>query len=205
MSNDTSSGYHPQTMGFLVGEVRRVTGRPFSRFFAEEIAGPLGADFHIGLPRSEYGRVSNVVPWPPLDAPPADPSSVAYKTMNNGVLKDIREVWGDAWRQADLPAANGHGNARSVARLQWVVANGGEVGGVRLLSPRTIARIFEVQAEGNDLVIGAPLKMGIGYGLPQRETLPFLPDGRICLWGGAGGSMAIVDVDRRIALAFVRH
>jgi CubicO group peptidase (beta-lactamase class C family) len=202
----TASGYHAHTMGFLVGEVvRRLTGRRFGRFFAEEISGPLGADFHIGLPRSEYTRVANVVPWPPLDPPPLDPSSVAFKSTNNGVLKDIKGAWTDAWRQADLSAANGHGNARSVARLQSVVANGGEVGGVRLLSPATIARIFEVQADGRDLVIGAPLKLGIGYGLPQPDTLPFLPDGRICLWGGAGGSMVINDIDRRMTLAYVMN
>jgi CubicO group peptidase (beta-lactamase class C family) len=92
-----------------------------------------------------------------------------------------------------------------VARLQSVVANGGEVGGVRLLSPRTIARIFEVQADGRDLVIGEPLRMGIGYNLPQRQTLPFIPDRRICLWGGAGGSMVIVDVDRRMTLAYIMN
>ena len=150
--------------------------------------------------------MSNVVPWPQLDVTGGvDPSSVAYKTMTNGPPKDLRVFWGDAWRQADLPAANGHGNARSVARLQSVVANGGEVGGVRLLSPHIIARIFEVQADGRDLVIGAPLKTGIGYGLPQRETLPFIPDGRICLWGGAGGSFVIIDVDRRMTLAYVMN
>ena len=204
----TASGYHPQTVGFLVGEVvRRITGRRFGRFFAEEIAGPLGADFHIGLARSEFARVSNVVPWPVTHdvTGGADTSSVSYKTNSNAGLKDLRDVWSDAWRQADLPAANGHGNARSVARLQTVVANGGAVGGLRLLSPRTIARIFEVQADGRDLVIGAPMKMGIGYGLPQRETLPFIPDRRICLWGGAGGSMVIIDVDRRMTLAYIMN
>ncbi len=204
----TASGYHAQTMGFLVGEVvRRITGRRFGRFFAEEIAGPLGADFHIGLARSEFARVSNVVPWPPqpLDDATVDPNSVPFKTMSNGALKNIRDAWGDAWRLAELPAANGHGNARSVARLQSVVANGGAVGGVRLLSPHTIERIFEVQADGCDLVIGVPLKMGIGYGLPQRQTLPFIPDRRICVWGGAGGSMVIVDVDRQMTLAYIMN
>lgn len=76
---------------------------------------------------------------------------------------------------------------------------------MRLLSPNTIASIFNVQADGRDLVIGAPLKMGIGYGLPQQGTLPFLPEGRICLWGGAGGSFVIVDVDRRMTLAYVMN
>jgi CubicO group peptidase (beta-lactamase class C family) len=203
----TASGYHSYTMGFLVGElVRRVTGRRFGRFFAEEIAGPLGADFHIGLARSEFGRVSNPVPWPQLDVTDgADSSSVAYKTMTNGPPKDLRVIRDDAWRQADLPAANGYGNARSVAHLQSVVANGGEVAGVRLLSPRTIASIFKVQADGCDLVIGSPLKMGIGYALPQHQTLPFIPDRRVCLWGGAGGSFVIVDVDRRMTLAYVMN
>jgi CubicO group peptidase (beta-lactamase class C family) len=204
----TASGYHPHTIGFLVGEVvRRITGRRFGRFFAEEIAGPLGADFHIGLARSEFARVSNVAPWPVTHdvTGGADTSSVSYKTNSNAGLKDIRDVWSDAWRQAELPSANGHGNARSVARLQSVIANRGVVGGVRLLSQRTIARIFEVQAEGRDLVIGAPMKMGIGYSLPERETLPFIPDGRICLWGGAGGSMVIVDVDRRMTLAYIMN
>jgi CubicO group peptidase (beta-lactamase class C family) len=204
----TASGYHAHTMGFLVGEVvRRITGCPFGRFFAEEIAGPLGADFHIGLARSEFARVSNVVPWPPqpLDDTTADPKSVKFKTTTNGVLNNISDAWSDAWRQADLPAANGHGNARSAALLQSVVANGGEVRGLRLLSPRNIARIFEVQAEGVDLVIGEPLKLGIGYGLPQRQTVPFLPDRQVCFWGGAGGSMVIVDVDRRMTLAYVMN
>jgi CubicO group peptidase (beta-lactamase class C family) len=204
----TASGYHSQTMGFLVGEVvRRITGRRVGRFFAEEIAGPLGADFHIGLDRSEFARVSNVVPWPPQ--PPGDatvdPNSVQFKTTTNGVLENISDAWSEAWREADLPSANGHGNARSVARLQSVVANGGEVGCVQLLSPRTIARIFEVHADGRDLVIVERLKMGIGYGLPQRQTLPFIPDRRICLWGGAGGAMVIVDVDRRMTLAYVMN
>lgn len=203
----TASGYHPLTVGYLVGEVvRRITGRSFGRFFAEEIAGPLGADFHIGLPRSEFARVSNIVPWPPIDVTSgADPGSISFKTNSNSGLRDLRDVWSDGWRQAEIPAANGHGNARSVALLQSVVANGGTVGGVRLLSPCTIARIFEIQADGRDLVIGAPTKMGIGYGLPQRETLPFIPDCRICLWGGAGGSMVIVDVDRRMTLAYVMN
>ncbi|MGO9466444.1 MAG: serine hydrolase, partial [Isosphaeraceae bacterium] len=60
----------------------------------------------------------------------------------------------ERWRRADIGAANGHGNARSVARLQSAVACGGEVDGVRLLSPQTIDRIFEVQSDGIDLVIG---------------------------------------------------
>jgi CubicO group peptidase (beta-lactamase class C family) len=202
----TDSGYHVLTIGFLVGEiVRRITGRRFGRFFAEEIAGPLGADFYIGLARPELARVANVVPWPPpAGTTTMDPNSVAFKTMNSG-LKDIRDTWRDDWREAEIPAANGHGNARSVARIQSVVSCGGEVDGVRLLSPKTINRIFEVQSDTIDLVLGIRLKIGVGYGLPWPEVLPFVPEGRGCFGAGAGGSLVLADADRRLTVAYVMN
>jgi hypothetical protein len=80
------------------------------------------------------------------------------------------------------------------------------VGGVRLLSPRTIDRIFEVQSHTVDLVMGIPVRMGVGYGLlPLPDVLPFLPEGRICDWGGWGGSLALIDVDRRMTFAYVMN
>ncbi len=69
--------------------------------------------------------------------------------------------------------------------------------GVRLLSPQTIDRIFEVQSNGIDLVLGTPLKWGVGYGLG--------PEGRVCSWGGAGGSLMIIDADRRMTFAYVMN
>ena len=109
------------------------------------------------------------------------------------------------WRWADIGAANGHGNARSVARLQSAVACGGEVDGVRLLSRKTIDRIFEVQSDGIDLVLGYRLKIGVGYGLPWPEVLPFVPEGRVCFGSGAGGSMVIADADRRLTVAYAMN
>ena len=91
-----------------------------------------------------------------------------------------------------------------MARIQSIVACGGEVDGVRLLSPLTIDRIFEPQAEGTDLVLGVPLRMGLGYGLPVA-TLPFIPPGRVCFWGGWGGSIVIVDTDRRLCFAYMMN
>ena len=195
----TASGYHMLTYGHLIGEViRRITGQRLGEFFAAHIAGPLGADFHIGLPPSEFHRVANVVPAPaPSDPPQLDPNSVAFKTWTNPTMPGPEYHWTEGWRRADIGAANGHGNARSAARLQSAVACGGEVDGVRLLSPQTIDRIFEVQSDGIDLVIGIPLKIGVGYSL--------LPEGRVCCWGGTGGSLAIIDVDRRITFAYVMN
>ncbi len=202
------SGYHGLTYGHLIGElIRRITGQRLGEFLAAQIAGPLGADFYIGLPSSEFHRVANVVPplAPPMDLSQLDPNSTAFKTVTNPTLQ-AEWSWTERWRRADIGAANGHGNARSVARIQSAVACDGEVDGVRLLSPKTIDRIFEVQSNTVDLVIGIQLKMGVGYGLlPMPQVLPFLPDGRLCSWGGWGGSLVIADADRHMTFAYVMN
>jgi CubicO group peptidase (beta-lactamase class C family) len=205
----TASGYHALTFGHLIGEViRRITGQRLGEFFATQIAGPLGADFHIGLPPSEFPRVSKLVPWPPQPTYPAqlDPNGPAFKTFTGPDLSlNIERSWTERWRRADIGAVNGHGNARSVARIQSAVACGGEVDGIRLLSPRTINRIFEVQSDGIDLVLGDRLKIGVGYALPWPEVLPFVPEGRVCFGAGAGGSLVIADADRRMTFAYVMN
>jgi CubicO group peptidase (beta-lactamase class C family) len=203
----TASGYHALNQGHLVGEViRRVSGRSLGTFFAEEIARPLGADFHIGLSPSEFHRVANVVPPPPLpiDFAALDPDGAMLKTFSGPAL-DASESWTDEWRRAEIGAANGHGNARSVARIQSVISNGGEVDGIRLLSPRTIETIFEEQSNGMDLVLGVPLRFGIGYGLPLLETVPYIPEGRRCFWGGWGGSLVVNDLERRMTIAYMMN
>src|SRR3954467_9790878 len=97
----TAGGYHSVTFGFLVGEVvRRVTGRSLGTFFAEEVAGPLGADFHIGLAAEHDHRVGPLIPDPQGDKPP-------------GFLVGVSDSYPEAWRRAELPAINGYGNARS--------------------------------------------------------------------------------------------
>lgn len=201
----TASGYHALNMGHLVGEVvRRVTGTPLGEFVAREIAGPLGADFHIGLDPAEFGRVSDVVPPPPLpiDFGAMDPESVVIKTFT-GPAPDASVAWTEAWRRADIGAANGHGNARSVARIQSVVSHGGEIDGVRLLGPTGLDTIFELQSDGVDQVLGVPIRFGIGYGLPTPQTIPYLPEGRLCFWGGWGGSLVVNDLDRRTTIAYM--
>ena len=92
-----------------------------------------------------------------------------------------------------------------MARIQSAVACGGQVDGVRLLSPETIERIFEVQSDTVDRVLGMPLKLGVGYGLHMPQLLPFVPEGRVCFGTGAGGSMVIADVSRRMTIACVMN
>lgn len=202
----TSSGYHALNQGHLVGEViRRVTGRKLGEFFAAEVAGPLGIDFHIGLAESEFDRVATLTPPPPppWDLTALDPEMIVVKTFT-GPVASVQAVATPEWRMADIGAANGHGNARSVALAQSAISNGGVVNGTRLLSSDAIEEIFRVQADGVDQVLMVPVKFGIGYGLPN-ETVPHLPDRRICSWGGYGGSQIVNDLDNDMTVSYVMN
>ncbi|WP_378733434.1 serine hydrolase domain-containing protein [Nocardia brasiliensis] len=203
----TASGYHALNYGHLVGEViRRITGRTLGRFFAEELAGPLGADFHIGTAPEQHHRIAPLVPPPMLEFDMAllDQESILVKTLTSPLL-DINEANSTEWRQAEIGAVNGHGNARSVAQVQSLVACGGALGSRRLLSERTIDLIFEEQSNGADLALLLPLRFGIGYGLPQRQTAPQVPDGRVCWWAGLGGAIVVNDLDHRVTFAYTMN
>ena len=203
----SASGYHALNQGHMVGEIiRRITGKSLKQFVAEEIAGPLGADFQIGALERDWDRIADVVPPPPLpfDMDAIDMQSPAFKTMT-GPVPDAAAANTAGWRHADMGACNGHGNARSVARIMSALALGGEVDGIRLLGPETIDLIFDEQSNGVDLVLGVPLRFGIGYGLPILETVPYLPDERICFWGGWGGSVIAMDLGRRMTISYMMN
>jgi CubicO group peptidase (beta-lactamase class C family) len=203
----TASGYHATNFGHLIGElVRRITSKSLKQFIAEEIAGPLGADFQIGAVETDWDRIAPVVPPPPLpfDMSLLPPDSPTVKTLT-GPPVDASEANTPGWRRADMGAINGHGNARSVARILSVISRGGEVDGVRLLRPETIELIFREQANGIDVVLGVPLRFGIGFGLPQLDVLPYVPDEKICFWGGWGGSVIIMDVGRKMTISYMMN
>src|SRR5439155_14818224 len=196
-----ASGYHAITQGFLVGEVvRRVTGQSLGSFFAKEVAGPRGADFHIGLPPEADSRVADVIAPGPLPIPD-DPTEVLLKTFGNPPLR-AEVAWEEPWRRAEIPAANGHGNARSVAAVQSILSSGGTVGGNRYLSPAGCDVVFKEQSYGTDLILGVPVRLGIGYGLVSPE-MPLSPNPRACFWGGWGGSIVVNDLDARLTVAYV--
>jgi CubicO group peptidase (beta-lactamase class C family) len=201
----TASGYHAVTQGYLIGEIlRRITGESIGTWFAREVAKPLEADFFIGLPASEHHRVSDVIPPPPIDvaAMEGQVSDLMVKTFLNPPL-DASLAHQEWWRRAEIPAANGQGNARSVAAVQSIIAGRGEARGVRLLSPGATDAIFEVQAEGVDLVLGVPERMGMGYGLSNPPEMPGGP--RTCYWGGYGGSVIIMDQDAALTVCYVMN
>ena len=191
--------YHGLTFGTLVGEVvRRISGRTLGTFFREEVALPLGADFHIGLPASEHGRVAPILP-------PDDDGGFDVSFINT------REA-----RSAEIPAGNGHGNARSLARVMAALANGGELDGVRLLKRETIEGAITEQVYGMDGTIGRPYRRALGYilmspelsapmGLPSAfytdaDTMP-----RIFGHDGMGGAQAFCDLDRNVAWSYTMN
>ena len=201
----TGSGYHAVTQGYLIGEiVRRITGESIGTWFAREVAKPLDADFFIGLPASEDHRVSNVIPPPPIDvaAMGGQVSELMLKTFMNPPI-DATMAHQEWWRRAEIPAANGQGNARSVAAIQSIIAGRGEARGVRLLSAEGTDPIFEVQADGVDKVLGVQERMGMGYGLSNPPDMPLGP--RACYWGGYGGSLIIIDMDARATYGYAMN
>ncbi|MCV7069074.1 beta-lactamase family protein [Mycolicibacterium farcinogenes] len=202
----TASGYHALTHGHLIGEVlRRITGKPLKEFVREEISGPLGADFQIGARVEDHQRIADIIPADqPLDLPLDQLPEIALKTFAGTPSPEIANT--AAWRAADIGAGNGHGNARALARILSVISLGGTVNGVTLLKPGTVESAFEPQIEGPDVVLlGHPLRWGLGFGLPQTETVPYVPEGKICFWGGWGGSWETMNPDHRATFAYVMN
>jgi len=189
----SAAGYHSLTQGFLVGEViRRVTGRYVGEFFAAELAGPLGADFHLGLPAGHDHRVARSVPPPGRDEDYTSSAGGDAPAVPGTPIR-VRDGNSTAWRRAQIPAASGFGNARSVALVQSVLAGEGTVRGRRLLSAAGARRAREEQFSGLDRRLGRPTRWGLGYGL----------FGAAYGWGGWGGSIVMIEPDARMVVAYV--
>ncbi|HEY0936780.1 MAG TPA: serine hydrolase domain-containing protein [Trebonia sp.] len=190
----TEAGYHSVTQGFLIGEViRRITGQSAGDFFAQEVAGPLEADFHIGLPAEDDGRVALSVPPPGQDEDYAAGAAASTAPVSAVTPLRVRDGNSVAWRRAQIPAASGYGNARSVALVQSVLACGGAVRGLRLLSQAGCDRAREEQFQGPDRILGMPVRWGLGYGL----------FGGSFGWGGWGGALVMIDPGARAVVAYV--
>ncbi len=201
----TQSGYHAITQGYLIGEVvRRVTGQTLGQYFSAEVAQQVGADFQIGVDPADFPRIADLVearePQPLLEM---DTDTIPGRVFAG--LDISPQTTGSAgWRQAEIPAANGHGNARSVVRAQTAMANGGKAFGTELLSPQGCARALEVQTDGVDVVLGLPVQFAMGYARPT-EAIPTSPNANTLWWGGAGGSTIVVDTDAHVCMSYVMN
>jgi CubicO group peptidase (beta-lactamase class C family) len=218
----TQHGYHAVTYGWLVGElVRRVSGKSLGTFFRDEVAGPLGLDFWIGLPDEQHTRVVPLVPLTlpagiDLGLPPEQmpgmmdmmkmvmgPDSLIARALTapGGAFSSM-DIWEDPalWR-AELGAANGITNARSLAKMY--AATVGEIDGVRLFSPQTLAAAIEPQATGVDAVLMFDIPFGLGF---MRDSA-FSKFGSPSAFGhyGLGGSVGFADAEAGIAFGYVMN
>ena len=206
----SKSAYHAVTQGNLEGEILyRITGRRMADWFREEIAESLGADFWMSLPASEDHRVGELLPPPSLlevleaSGVPIDPDSTAVRTLSSCAL-DATEPRTREWRAAEIPAAGGFGNARSVARVHSMLACGGEVDGVRIMSEAGARRGLEEQIDNVDEVLLLRLRHGLGFAR-QLDGWVTSPNPNHMFWGGWGGSIAVVDFDVRASVAYVMN
>jgi CubicO group peptidase (beta-lactamase class C family) len=221
----TAHGYHAVTFGWLAGAlIAKVTGRRLGQVFADEIAGPLGLDFHIGLPAAECGRVAQLVDIPPPDpatfaaitdpaaiqailavrAAMADPASAFTRALStNGVLPALdARTWNDpAVYQAEIPAANGISNGRSLARMYAATVS--EVDGVRLLSDQTVHRASAQQVSGPDLTLLTPTRFGTGFQLPW-PNVPML-SAESFGHAGLGGALGFADSRYKVGFGYVQN
>jgi CubicO group peptidase (beta-lactamase class C family) len=211
-----------------VGEVvRRIDGRSLGRFFREEVAAPLGADFHIGLAETEHARCAELIQGRErrgvVSGGFASRMAELGERLGEGLEPGgLREVyaraqkvfgWGPSvrltntreWRLAEVPAANGHGNARCVARVYAALARGGELDGVRVLSAAGVARANTEHSFGPDGVLfGLRTRFGLGYFM-THPGVPFGPNPRAFGHPGAGGSVGFADPDARLGFGYVMN
>ncbi|MDR7275094.1 serine hydrolase domain-containing protein [Catenuloplanes atrovinosus] len=198
----TAIGYHALTFGWLVGEViRRADGRTPGRFFADEIAAPLGLDLHIGLPPSELDRRARVITAPGEREALArlDPAALATRTL---VISDEPlDLDAPDALTCELPSVNGVGTARALARFYAALI--GEVDGVRVLAPETLRAATSEQAAGPDVVMGVPSRVGLGFGLPSPEVPWYSPSA--FGFPGHGGSLGYADPETGIAFGYLMN
>ena len=198
-------GYHAITYGWLVGEViRRIDGRTCGEFVRDEIAGPLGVDFYIGLPEAEDARTADLIAAPgtgPIGVGPQD--NLAARALGLAAPRLAGSVNSREWRAAELPAANGHGNARALATMYSALAHGGGplLGGdaVELCGPTE-------HAAREDMVLGFEVRRSLGFILSTAGgRYEWGPNPRTFGHSGAGGSLGFADPDAGIGFGYVMN
>jgi CubicO group peptidase (beta-lactamase class C family) len=204
----TAHGYHMRTFGWILGEVvRRATGLTLGEVLAKEAAGPLGLDLWIGLPEAVEPRVASIYAAPE----PTDPQQLALRERFMGPTTLLGRAarslpYGPIWNTralhaAELPSSNGIATARALARFYAALI--GEVDGVRLLSPETLASATASQVNGPDRVILMPTHFASGFALPPMLGAG-CPD---TAFGhpGAGGSLGFADPAAGLAFGYAMN
>ncbi len=198
-----ASGYHALTVGYLVGEIfRRADGRTLGAALREDIAVPAGLDLWIGLPEDQHDRVADLKPPSALPqfGEVTDPKRAAFLSTWAGPSGRR----GADWREIEVPSANGHATAESLARFFSALATDGAVDGVEVLSPAAVVEAGRERIRGQDLVL--PFEMSWGAGFMRNEPNFFYgPTATTIGHSGWGGSCAFADRERRVSGAYVMN
>jgi CubicO group peptidase (beta-lactamase class C family) len=191
----SASCYHPIIWGFVLAEVaRRASGEAFVDFVRRELTEPLGADFHFALDPSQAVRVAAL--WPP-EHDIEYPSEIGRRAFSE--LSAVTE-WADpAYLPVVIPSGSGVTNARALARIGAVIADGGEVDGHRYLSPAAVRRAATEHSFADDLLLG-PMRLGFGFGMHSDEFPA--PTPTTLHWGGYGGSFLTMDPATGLSCAY---
>jgi len=212
----SAHGYHALTYGWLVGElIRRLRGRSVGAVVRDEIARPLGAEFEIGFGPELDARVAPLRQGPIHPVPGGvgvdmlkelkeNPEGLFAKAFSNPPLLGVVSPNTRRWRAAEIPAANGHTSARSLARIYAALANDGRLDGVEILSRETIERARAEQVNGMDRVLRLTTRIGLGFFLPTADE-PLGPNSRVFGHGGAGGSYSMADPENRLSFGYVMN
>lgn len=214
-------GYHALTYGWIVGEIfRRVAGKSVGAFLREELAGPLDADFYIGLPAdhnkpiAKLNRVKASANAPMsrfLRTAMNDPESLAAKFLFNGGVRNGNDP---DYQAAEVPAANGMGNARGLARLYAPFSVDGKMGGKTLIDRPTFERMVRVSmASRLDATLLIPNRFSLGFikSLDNRGLKTDPPTDSAIIGDaafghpGMGGSIAFADPDLGMSFAYVMN
>ena len=202
----TASGYHSMTFGWLTSElILRVTGKSLGTFFREEVGDQHEIDFFIGLPESEDHRVAELVPFEIVRNENSEQQKIelteAQKSQRNsaGTL-DIQNT--KAWRQAEIPSANGQGNARGLAKFYSLIVP--EDNSLKLLKDDTVNQMTTMQIEGRDLVLAVQVRWGVGFILNKHKVI-YGPVESAFGHSGYGGSCAFGDPENKIGVSYVMN
>jgi CubicO group peptidase (beta-lactamase class C family) len=204
----TQAGYHIHTQGFLLSEItRRVTGKTLARFFRDEVALPLHVDYQIGgLSAADQLRCAELQPV--LEGTLFAVKDKQPETLlGQAFAQNPDEPWpvtlnSKAWREAEICSANGHGNARAVARIYGAVARGGEIDGVRLLSPAAIDRMRTEQHNLVEVMQKRPYHQGLGVLLNTPDWVWMGPNPRAFGHHGIGGSIGMADPEAKLGISY---
>ena len=209
----TGAGYHAVTWGYLPGELmRHITGKTLGSFLRERVTEPLDADFHLGVQDEDLSRCA------PLIGPnharrqtePGTPSATVgplYEiALTNPSISPFRDASSTAWRQAEIAASNGHATARGIARIYTALAEGGELDGVRIISPEAINAATQPEVEAwTDKVQGTVVRRSRGFILNSGDEYGPGTSPNTFGHAGAGGSTGFADPDHRIAVGYVMN